>query len=84
LDENELTVFFKLEPERIQRLVFNPNLKPAAAAAEFLQKYDRNRDGRLQRDELVMEMRNRPFFASQPALYQTNFPGLKRTQITNQ
>jgi hypothetical protein len=84
LDENELTVFFELEPDQIQRLVFNPDLKPAAAAAEFLQRCDRNRNGQLQSDELAMEIRKRPFFISRPAFYRTNFPVLKRTQTTNQ
>ena len=78
LDKDELTVFFELEPDQVQPLVWNPNLKPTAAAAEFLQKYDQNRDGWLQRNELVMGLRNRP------GLYRTNFPPLKRPGTTNQ
>lgn len=72
LTEDELTVFFELGPEQIQRLLFNPSLKPADAAAELLQRFDGNRDGRLQESELTDVAIRSPFFIARPGLSRTN------------
>jgi hypothetical protein len=72
LEENEVAIFLELEPDQILRLVSNPNLDPTAAAAEYIQRCDRNRDGRLQPDELTTGPGNRPFVPD------------RRTRTTNQ
>jgi hypothetical protein len=58
LDEDELSIFFELEPEPASYLVFNPQpLKPAEAAADFLRRNDSNQDGRLEESELAWAVR---------------------------
>jgi hypothetical protein len=83
LDEFELTVFFELEPDWIQPLTSNPNLKPAAAAAAMIRRWDRNRDGQLQDIELAAAMAQRHFFNGRSALSLTNRPVHNETQPTS-
>ena len=84
LEQNELAIFFELEPEQTQRLVFNSSLKPAAAAAELIQRFDRNRDERLQRNELTDVIRSTAFLRGWPRSSRTNQPVHHPTQTTNQ
>lgn len=62
LDEYALSFFFEIKPDWIPQNAYNPQAKPAAAAAEFFQRYDMNRDGRLQSGELTAAMQRAGFW----------------------
>jgi hypothetical protein len=82
LNEFELTVFFEDKPDWIRLLVSNPKLQPVTAAAILFQRWDRNRDGRLQSNELAAAMAQHSFPAGRLAFPRTNSLLQNMTQPT--
>ena len=81
LNEFELTVFFEDKPDWIRLLVFNPKLQPATAVAILFRRWDGNRDGRLQSNELAA-MAQHSFPAGWLAFPVTNSPFQNMPQPT--